>query len=136
MRKTVQWLDTMTFQGVRRICDLADFSGYVLWAIVVSNLRLAHLILQRNAQFDPGIIAIPLRATTTVELLILASVISLTPGTLSLDLRRKETGVYVLYVHTLNVGEPETFRRAIQQRFEVRLLRVTRGRASCADTAP
>ncbi len=112
----------------RWIWDCVYFVVYVLWEILVSNISLARLILRPNPVIEPGILAVPLRATTTLEVLVLASVISLTPGTLTLDLGKNATGESVLYVHNLTVGDPVVFRAKIKNSFERLLLRVTRGR--------
>ncbi len=103
------------------------FIGYVLWAIVLSNLSIAKLVLQPKPKLDPGIIAVPLTVSTGLEIMILASVITLTPGTISVDLGKNEAGQQVLYVHNLRVGDPDTFRRSVHDGFERLLLQVTRG---------
>jgi len=112
----------------RRAYDLLYFIVYVLWAIVVSNLSLAKLVLQPRPRLDPGIIAVPLTVSTGLEIMILATVITLTPGTISVDLGQNEQREQVLYVHNLTVGNPEAFRRSVKDTFERLLLRVTRGR--------
>lgn len=112
----------------RRAYDLLYFIGYVLWAIVVSNLSLAKLVLQPRPRLDPGIIAVPLTVSTGLEITILATVITLTPGTISVDLGRNAQREQVLYVHNLTVGDPEAFRQSVKNTFERLLLRVTRGR--------
>lgn len=106
---------------------LAFFVGYVLWQIVLSNISLAKIVLQPKPALDPGIIAIPLTASTEMEITILASVITLTPGTLSVDLGIDDEGQRVLYVHNLTVGNPAEFQRNIKEGFEHLLLQVTRG---------
>lgn len=110
-----------------RAYRLLHFIVYVLWQIVLSNLSIAKLVLQPKLNLDPAIIAIPLTVTSGLEITILASVITLTPGTISMDLGQNEAGQRVLYVHNLTAGDPETFRRSIQQGFERRLLEITRG---------
>lgn len=120
------WLANRTYG--RRAYDLLYFIGYVLWAIVLSNLSLAKLVLQPRLQLDPGIIAVPLTVSTGLEMMILATVITLTPGTISVDLGRNAQQEQVLYVHNLTVGDPEAFRRSVKETFERLLLRVTRGR--------
>ncbi len=113
-----------------RAYRLIHFAGYVLWQIVLSNLSIAKLVLQANPKLDPAIIAVPLTVSSGLEITILASVITLTPGTISVDLGQNQAGQRVLYVHNLRAGDPETFRRSIQQGFERRLLEVTRGTAA------
>lgn len=117
----------MNRQYGRQAYRLAFFVGYVLWQIVLSNISLAKIVLQPKPALDPGIIAIPLTASTEMEITILASVITLTPGTLSVDLGIDDEGQRVLYVHNLTVDNPAEFRRNIKEGFEHLLLQVTRG---------
>jgi len=110
-----------------RAYRLTTFIIYLLGQIVLSNLHIAKLVLQPKMDLDPGIVAIPLTVSSGLEITILASVITLTPGTLSVDLGQNAAGQRVLYVHNLTTGDPDAFRRSIQQGFERRLLEVTRG---------
>ena len=103
------------------------FVLYLIWQIIVSNLSLAWLVLQPKPKLDPGIIAIPLTINTGIEILALASAITLTPGTLSIDLGRDAEGQRVLYVHALRVGDPAQFRTSIKQGFEQMILQISRG---------
>jgi multicomponent Na+:H+ antiporter subunit E len=111
----------------RRIIWLVSFVGFVIREIIASNIELARLTLRAHPRVAPAIVAIPLRVTTDLEITVLASVITLTPGTLSIDLRRAADGRALLYVHTINLDNPAAFRQMIQNRFERRLLLVTKG---------
>ena len=111
----------------RRLWALVTFIVYVGWEIVVSNVKLAWLVLQPKPHLSPGIIAVPLSVTSALETTILASVITLTPGTLSIDLGKNEAGERVLYVHNLVIEHPDAFRQSIKDTFERRLLMITKG---------
>lgn len=110
-----------------RIWWLLSFIGFVLWEIVVSNAKLAWWILQPRPQFSPGIVAVPLSIDTDLEIIVLATVITLTPGTVSIDLTQGDNGQNILYVHSFVVKDPEQFRAEIREMFERRLSLVTRG---------
>lgn len=73
----------------------------------------------------PGIIAVPLDAKTDAEITVLAQVITLTPGTLSMDVSPDRS---TLYVHALYVpnGDKQTIIDEIKNGFERRLLEVMR----------
>ena len=105
---------------------LVSFVGYVLWEVFRSNLILAWYVMQPKLKLNPGIVAIPLDVETPLEITILATVITLTPGTLSLDLGERE-GRRVLYVHNLLMSSPEAMRGEIKAGFERRILEITRG---------
>ena len=116
---------------ITRIFSLITFTLYVLWEILVSNIRMAWMMIQPpgrlKAMLDPGIIAIPLSVTTDLEIITLATVITLTPGTLSVDLGQNEKGQQVLYVHNLQVIDPEQFRASLKDGFERRILQISQG---------
>ena len=83
----------------------ADFIAYVLWAILQSNLRLAAKVLASavgmQTPLRPGIVAVPLDLANQLDITVLATVITLTPGTLSVDLGEDVSGRLLPY------GEPE-----------------------------
>ncbi len=103
------------------------FIAYLLWEIILSNLSLAWLVIQPRLKLDPGIIAIPLTVSTGLEITVLASAITLTPGTISVDLGWDSQGRRVLYVHNLTVGDPVAFQNSVKQGFERLILRISRG---------
>lgn len=113
----------------RRALLLLGFSFYVLWQIIKSNLVLAWFLIQREPDFDQAIIAIPLQKMNVLELTILATVITLTPGTLTVDWRasNQEDAPDKLFVHSMFGSDREAFRRDIKENFERRILRITRG---------
>jgi multicomponent Na+:H+ antiporter subunit E len=113
----------------RRIIWLVSFLAFVIREIIAGNLELARLTLRTHPRVAPAIVAVPLSATSDLEITVLASVITLTPGTLSIDLRRPISGPALLYVHTINLTDPVAFRHMIKEQFERRLLLVTKGHA-------
>ena len=112
---------------LRQMLWSAIFLVYLTWQIILSNLSLAWLIIQPNPKLDPGIVGIPLTITGGLEITLLASAITLTPGTLSVDLGTDADGRTVLYVHNLRVGDPEQFRASVKDGFERMILQVSRG---------
>lgn len=119
-------LSIMSREYGRRVWAAIAFSTFLAYSIVVSSLQVAMLIMARRPQLDQGIIAIPLEASTDIEIAALATSITLTPGTLSVDVRTDESGQRVLFVHNLVVGDPEEMRKTIKRDFEQRILRFTR----------
>jgi multicomponent Na+:H+ antiporter subunit E len=71
----------------------------------------------------PGIVAVPLDAQTDLEITLMANLITLTPGTLSLDVSEDR---HTLYVHAMFVDSPESVRDSIKNGFERRLLELIR----------
>ena len=103
---------------VRRAVGLIAFFG---WELVLSNLRVAADVLRPRLRVKPAVVAIPLDDDTNVEITLLANLITLTPGTLSLDVSDDRR---VLYVHSIHVDDVEEFRRGIKRDFEYRVREV------------
>ena len=73
----------------------------------------------------PGVVAIPLDARTDAEITLLANLITLTPGSVSLDLSEDKR---VLYVHAMYIdgGDVEAYRRSVKEGLERRVLELLR----------
>ena len=73
----------------------------------------------------PGVVAIPLDARTDAEITLLANLITLTPGSVSLDLSEDRR---VLYVHAMYIdgGDVEAYRRSVKEGLERRVLELLR----------
>ena len=99
------------------------FTGFFLWEMLLANLRVAWDVLTPKAHRRPGVVAVPLTVTTDAEITLLANLVTLTPGSLSLDVSPDRT---ILYVHAMFVDDPEKVRRDIQQGFERRVLELLR----------
>jgi multicomponent Na+:H+ antiporter subunit E len=108
---------------VRIIPRIISFIFYFLYAVVVANLQVAYEIMTPNLNVTPGIIRIPLDVETNTEISLLANLITLTPGTLSIDVSDDKK---VLYVHSMYVSDKEKFIRDIKDGFEKRILLITR----------
>lgn len=104
----------------------ATFILYLVEQIILGNLAVARLVLQPHPKLDLGIVAVPLDVDTGFEITALASAITLTPGTLTIDLKRDSQGRPVLYIHALVVKEPEKLRAAVKGGLERMILRVSR----------
>ncbi len=104
-----------------------SFAGFFVRELVVSSIRVAVDVLTPRHRMEPGIVAVPIRARTDAEITLLANLISLTPGTLSLDL---STDRRTLYVHAMyEADEPDRIRADIRDRLERRVLELFRGTA-------
>ncbi|MCB0114974.1 MAG: Na+/H+ antiporter subunit E [Caldilineaceae bacterium] len=112
----------------RQTWRVVAFIFYAVWQIIVSSADVTWTVLQSKERMKPrvesGVVAVPLTVTGNIEIAVLATMINLTPGTLSLDLSPDRS---VLYVHGLDINDPEEFRRQIKDGFEHRLLQITRG---------
>lgn len=111
---------------VRRIPKITLFAGYFLKELIRSNLRVAWDVVTPTHYMKPAVIAVPLDARTEGEITLLANLISLTPGTLSLDVSSDRR---VLYLHVMYLDDLEQTRAQIKQ-FEMRVLELLRQEVS------
>lgn len=105
---------------LRQVLGLALFFIYEL---IKANIRVAFDVLTPGFRMRPAFVAVPLDARTDAEIALLANLISLTPGTISLDV---STDKSTLYIHAMYVDDPEDVRREIKNGFEKRVLQVMR----------
>jgi multicomponent Na+:H+ antiporter subunit E len=102
---------------------LAAFAAFYLVELVRANLRVAYDVVTPRHNMKPGIVAIPLEASSNVEITLLANLITMTPGSLSLDVSDDRS---TLYVHSMFMSDPEAFRDTIKRDFERRVLELLR----------
>lgn len=79
--------------------------GYVpwlIWEVVKSNIDVAKRIWQKNMPISPTIITVPASQKTALGLVIHANSITMTPGTLSIDVEPGEIEVHALAKETLD----------------------------------
>lgn len=108
---------------LKKVPRVISFTFYFLKEMIVSTARVTHDVLTPTHYMRPGIIALPLEARTETEILILSSLITLTPGSLSLDLSADRK---VLYVHEMYIRDPGEAREQLKNGLEKRLLEVLR----------
>lgn len=108
---------------IRKVWRIFDLFIFMLFEIVISNVRVARDVLRPTSSLRPGIIAIPLDASSDAEITLLVNMVMLTPGTLAIDVSSSRQ---VLYIHTMNADDPEEVRRQIKDGFERRVLGVLR----------
>ena len=94
------------------LCELAKSA----WTVAVA-------VMSPRMDVKPGIFAFPLTVDRDFEITLLANLITLTPGTLSVDVSDDRK---TLYVHALDCSDPEAIKRSIADGFERRILEAFR----------
>jgi multicomponent Na+:H+ antiporter subunit E len=112
-------LETSPYVG--RIHRVVGLVTYFLRELVKANLRLALDVATPRFNMKPGIIALPLDATTDGQILLLSMLINTTPGSVALDVSPDKK---VLYVHVMYMDTPDGARKDIKEGFERRVLGV------------
>ncbi|NDW00583.1 Na+/H+ antiporter subunit E [Salipiger sp. PrR002] len=104
---------------VTRPWKLIPYGLIVAWDIITANITVALIVLfKRNDDIHSKWISIPLDVRTPEAITALAGTITLTPGTVSVDLSNEG---HALLVHALHADNPEKVARKIKQRYERRL---------------
>ena len=91
--------------------------------LILSALKVAWLVLQPRMRIRPAIIAYPLTVMTDAQITLLANMITLTPGTLSVDVSADRK---TLYIHAIDVASKEALIGEIAAGFETKILGVLR----------
>jgi len=106
-----------------RLFGVTYFLLYFLYALLMSSVKVAQDVLRPRLRSRPGIVAVPMDARSDAEIMLLANIISLTPGTLSLDVSPDRD---TLYVHAMFADDPDAVRAEIKAGLERRLLEAMR----------
>ncbi|HDZ56790.1 MAG TPA: Na+/H+ antiporter subunit E [Pseudomonas xinjiangensis] len=106
---------------LRRPLVLMKFGLRVLLDILTANLDVARLILGPSARLRPAFVEYPLELEHEFAISLLASTISLTPGTVSSDISDDRK---ILLIHGLDIADPQVLIDTIKQRYEKPLMEV------------
>lgn len=102
-----------------RLPRILDFVIFFIWELLLANVRVAWDVITPIHSMRPGIIAVPLDMKSDEQITMLANVISLTPGSLCLDISQDRKR---LFVHVQNLTDADKERRRLKQGFERRIL--------------
>lgn len=95
---------------------------YFHYELLTSSLKVLWDIITPQAKSKPGFIALPLEAKTDAEIFFTANLISLTPGTLSMDVSADKK---TLYIHAMFIHDLEQTIDSLKH-FEAKILGVFR----------
>lgn len=83
--------------------------------IMKASIAVAKIIVQPKINIKPGIISVPIRAKTDLGITTLANTITLTPGTLTVDVSDDRSN---LYVHCIDIDDVDEIRESIKNDLE------------------
>lgn len=107
----------------RKMRQLIGFAAFFAAEILLAALRIAYDVLTPTHHMKPAVLAVPLDAETDAEITLLANLISLTPGSLSLDVSPDRS---TLYVHVMYMDDPKDTIARIKSGFERRVVELLR----------
>ncbi|MDP5209771.1 Na+/H+ antiporter subunit E [Microbulbifer sp. 2205BS26-8] len=102
----------------KRLQNFFHLSIFFLQELILSSLRAAWEIFSPTLKSRPMIVRIPLEIHERNQIFVLINLISLTPGTMVLDISPDNS---TLIVHTMFVDNPDSFRQGIRHGFEKRV---------------
>lgn len=117
------WLGYEAARYVTRMPKTIMFIIYYIGELISSTLDVVRALLRDQSTLRPGIIAFPLEARTILEIMLLNNLLIFTPGTLAVDYSPDRT---VMYIHIIDVPDPDAMRQKIKDGLERRLLEVLR----------
>jgi multicomponent Na+:H+ antiporter subunit E len=117
---TINKQDTKYFTMLPK---LIYFILFMLWQIIKANFQAVKESLYSKSKLSPAILKYPLEASSDGEITILANLVSLTPGTLVIDISDDKK---VMYIHVLHLENKEDFITEVKNNFEKRLLELMR----------
>lgn len=108
---------------LRKTLALGRLLAYFVRDLVLANLRVAFDIVTPHHYMRPGVVAIPLDVETDLEITLMGNLITLTPGTLALDVAADRR---TMYIHFMYIKDPAEVRREIKDGLEKRILELMR----------
>lgn len=106
-----------------RVPKIISFLFYFLYEMIAANLQVAYDVITPKYFFKPGIVKYPMKARTDLEINLLSTIISMTPGTLILDVSEDKT---TLYIHVMYLKDKDQFIAQMENGIEKKLLELLR----------
>src|SRR5690606_30679297 len=102
-----------------RVPKTIGFVFYFLYEMIMATMHVVYDVITPSHFAKPGIVPFPMEAKTDLEIHPLSTVISMTPGTLILDISEDRKS---LFIHVMYLKSKDDFITQIQNGFEKRLL--------------
>lgn len=105
-----------------RLIAIIDLFFFYLKEVVLSNFQVAHDVLTPTHHMNPEFVTIPLNpALSNVQIMMLANLITMTPGTLSVEIEEEK---HELLIHAMFSEEKSQIIDSIKNNYERRVTRV------------
>jgi multicomponent Na+:H+ antiporter subunit E len=111
------------YKYFRDVYDIFALLVFFVLELVLANLRMAYYVVMPLSRMRPAVIAVPLEELNETELTVYSNLITLTPGTLTLDVSDDRR---VIYVHFMWFEDAQSARKALKQGFETRVIKALR----------
>lgn len=108
---------------IRRVWAILKLIAIFMIELTKANIDVVKIVFSPKLKNEPGIIAVETKLTTDVEITLLAALISLTPGTITMDFSADNK---TLYIHSLDVPDKEQMIEEIRNSFERAIMEVSK----------
>jgi multicomponent Na+:H+ antiporter subunit E len=108
---------------ITRSWRVISLAALFVYELILSAWKVVTLVLSPKMDLKPGIFAYPMKVDRDAEITLLANLITLTPGTLSVDVSEDRR---TLYVHAIDCSDADQTRRDIAEGFERKILEAFR----------
>lgn len=112
-----------TLSYLARIKRVVALILLFLYELVLSALRVAKIAMMPKLDIRPGFFAYELKTDRDHEITLLANLITLTPGTLSVDVSDDKKK---LFIHAIDIRDVEALREDIEKGFERKIMEALR----------
>jgi multicomponent Na+:H+ antiporter subunit E len=112
--------DQFYFKRFIKICFLVLL---FIKELLLANWQVVKLVYKPKLNVQPGIFALPTELKTNWEITLLANLITLTPGTLSVSVSNDNNHIYI---HAMDIPDVEESIQVIKETFEKAIMEVTR----------
>jgi len=106
-----------------RIISIIKLMLIFLRELVLSNWAVLKVVLRPKLDMKPGIFALETKLTSEWEITLLANLITLTPGTLVVDVSPDNK---ILYIHAMDIEDADEAIEDIRGSFEKAIMEVSR----------
>ncbi len=108
-------IDTRKLVQPARYFWLFVYILYFIWECIKANFDVAYRVLRPSMPVRPGIVKVKLTLRRELARTILANSITMTPGTISVDIIGDTLYVHCIYLHDTN---PDNYTNNISGKFE------------------
>lgn len=120
------WLSSFVYHRVyfRQFFYSVWLFVYFSKELFISNLEIIYYVVTPGLQFKPALLKLPLDVKSDAEIVLLANLITLTPGSLTIEISPDKK---FLFFHTINVpkDDVEAAKRKVKDGFEKRIMAIT-----------
>ena len=106
-----------------QVIYLVELSFFFIWELIIASFSVAYEVVRPGHNMVPGIIAVPLDTTTDLQITIFSSLVTLTPGTLSLDVSADKSHLFVHAMYIKN-SDSSILANQLKNGFERRVIRI------------